>query len=200
MIQFNTTLSDASVLLRPIQEADADALAQGLQGEFATHTFDFFPPPYAPVGSITPDNLRTYIASRNADVSCVAFAVVDRATSAVVGSTCYLDIRLAHKGVEIGATFYILAARRTRINTACKRLLLAHAFEVAHYERVQLKCDARNTPSIRAIERIGAAREGVLRKHMIMQGGFVRDTVMFSIIREEWPALKVKLDAQLAIQ
>ena len=125
------------------------------------------------------------------------FAIIDLRNSRVVGSTSYLDISLSNQRIEIGWTWLGASARRTAINTECKYLLLRHAFEALGCGRVQLKCDGRNQRSQDAIERIGGKKEGVLRKHMIMPDGYVRDTVIFSILAAEWPAVKANLDAKL---
>jgi RimJ/RimL family protein N-acetyltransferase len=98
-----------------------------------------------------------------------------------------------HRRVEIGWTWLAVAHQRTGANTECKRLLLEHAFEKLGMMRVQLKTDARNLASQRAIERIGGVKEGVLRAHMVMPDGFVRDSVMYSITAEEWPGVKKRL-------
>lgn len=125
------------------------------------------------------------------------FAIIDRREERPCGSTSYLDIAPAHRRIEIGWTWLGAAARRTAINTECKLLLLQHAFEVLGCGRVQLKTDARNLRSQAAIERLGAKREGVLRQHMLMPDGFVRDTVMYALIAGEWPAAKRRLQTLL---
>jgi RimJ/RimL family protein N-acetyltransferase len=107
-------------------------------------------------------------------------------------------VALAHRRLEIGSTWYEPAARGTAVNPACKLLLLAHAFDVIGVNRVALVTDARNARSQAAIARLGAAREGVLRANMITQGGRVRDTVIFSIVAAEWPAVRAGLLARLA--
>ncbi|MBL8896088.1 MAG: GNAT family N-acetyltransferase [Planctomycetes bacterium] len=144
------------------------------------------------------DDARAYVASAWAERGAVLFGIRERAIDRLVGVTRYFDVRAAHRGLEIGHTWLAPAARRTPINTEAKRLLLAHAFEELGALRVQLKTDARNLASQRAIERLGAAKEGVLRQHMIARDGFVRDTVMYSIIAAEWPAVRARLDALLA--
>lgn len=111
-----------------------------------------------------------------------------------IGSTRYLDVRREHRGLEIGWTWLGRPWQRTAANTECKQLMLEHAFEKLGALRVQLKTDARNVTSQRAIERIGAVREGVLRAHMVMHDGFVRDSVMYSIAAEEWPGVKRRLE------
>lgn len=128
----------------------------------------------------------------------IPFAVLETRTGSVVGSTSYLDIQAAHRGVEIGFTWYARGARGTLINPASKLALMAHAFDEQAAERVQLKCDARNEQSQRAIAKLGAVREGVLRRHRVLPDGFVRDTVMFSVIAPEWPAVRAGLEARLS--
>ena len=126
------------------------------------------------------------------------FAVRRRADQAIVGSTSYLDPELWHRRVEIGSTWYTPEVWGTRVNAECKLLLLAHAFDVLGMNRVSLCTDARNARSQAAIEKLGAVKEGVLRSHMVTQGGRIRDSVLYSIVIEEWPAVKARLAARLA--
>lgn len=126
------------------------------------------------------------------------FAIIDPVGGVAVGSTSLFDIRPAERAVEIGYTWLAPSSQRTPINTAAKLLLLTHCFEDLGAERVQLKTDARNTTSQRAIERLGATKEGVLRKHMKLHDGFIRDTVFYSILADEWPAIKARVEARLA--
>ena len=123
----------------------------------------------------------------------VPFTIIDQETQSIVGSTRFLDISQAHRQAEIGWTWLTPAVWRTRINTECKYLLLHHAFETWNLLRVQLKTDARNERSQHAIERIGGVREGTLRRHRILPDGFVRDSVYYSVIAEEWPSVKARL-------
>lgn len=127
----------------------------------------------------------------------IPFAIIERASNRAVGSTRYLDIRRSDRGLEIGWTWIGLPFQRTAVNTECKYLLLAHAFEDQHAVRVQLKTDLRNEASQRAIERLGAVREGVLRKHIVLWDGFIRDTVYYSIIDSEWSTVKCHLERLL---
>lgn len=126
------------------------------------------------------------------------FAVLERGSGRAIGSMRYLDIRRAHRGLEIGWSWISPRFQRTGVNRECKLLLLAHAFEALGCLRVQLKTDARNLRSQAAIERLGAVREGVLRRHMRLHDGFVRDSVLYSITDLEWPALKARLEARLS--
>jgi RimJ/RimL family protein N-acetyltransferase len=157
---------------------------------------------YLPCGPVLGvEAMQHWIAERlaqDATGGSLGFAIVARTTGRAVGSTSYLDIARGDRRLEIGATWLGREVRRTRVNTECKRLLLGHAFEQLGVGRVQLKTDARNLRSQLAIERLGAQREGVLRAHMVLWDGFVRDTVMYSIIAAEWPAVKARLEAMLA--
>jgi N-acetyltransferase len=132
---------------------------------------------------------------RQATGEVIAFAQVSVATGRAVGVTNYLGITVADGGLEIGGTWLGKRAQRTGINREAKYLLLGHAFEALGALRVQLKTDARNEQSQRAIARLGAVREGVLRKHMVLWDGFVRDSVLFSVIDAEWPAVKSALES-----
>jgi len=114
-----------------------------------------------------------------------------------VGSTRFLNISIQNRNLEIGSTWLSPTVWRTRINTECKYLLLKHCFETLGTIRVQLKTDSRNVRSQRSIERLGAVKEGVLRNHMIMPDGYLRDSVVYSIIDKEWVQVKNKLESML---
>jgi RimJ/RimL family protein N-acetyltransferase len=122
------------------------------------------------------------------------FAVIHQETGRAVGCTRYMAIQRQHRGLEIGGTWYAPAHQRTGVNTECKFLLLRHAFEMLGCLRVQLKTDLRNERSQKAIERIGAIKEGVLRKCLIMPDGYARSTVVYSILDDEWPGVKGRLE------
>jgi RimJ/RimL family protein N-acetyltransferase len=122
------------------------------------------------------------------------FVVVHLESGQVIGATRYLEMRPSHKSLELGGTWYAMDFQRTAVNTECKYLLLKYAFETLGCIRVQFKVDARNESSIRAIERIGAVREGVLRNHFIMQDGIIRDSIFYSILDQEWPDAKTRLE------
>jgi len=123
----------------------------------------------------------------------LAYVLLDPATHAPLGSSRYLNIRSRDHGLEIGWTWLGHDAQRTAVNTEAKFLLLRQAFEDFGAYRVELKTDARNLRSQAAIERIGAKKEGIFRRHMLAQHGFVRDTVYYSIIDTEWPEVKNRL-------
>lgn len=125
------------------------------------------------------------------------FAVFDIESHSIVGSTRFLDISLLNKSVEIGWTWYHPSVWRTRVNTECKYLLLKYCFEELKLHRVQFKTDVRNNRSRAAIKRLGAMQEGISRKHMILPDGYVRDSVIFSVIDDEWSAVKKRLEGFL---
>lgn len=130
--------------------------------------------------------------------SYVAFAVILLATGRAVGWTAYLDISPADERLEIGWTWYGSACWRTAVNTEAKLLLLTHAFEDLGMGRVQWKTDRLNQRSQNAIARLGAQREGVLRRHRMRPDGTFRDSVYFSMLGDEWPAAKERLTQRLA--
>jgi N-acetyltransferase len=121
------------------------------------------------------------------------FAVIHLESGHVAGATRYLEVRPEHRSLEIGGTWYGVEFQRTVVNTESKFLLLRHAFECLGAVRVQFKTDLRNLRSQKAIERLGAIKEGVLRNHMITPEGIVRHSVYYSIIESEWPDIKARL-------
>jgi RimJ/RimL family protein N-acetyltransferase len=127
----------------------------------------------------------------------VAWATVDASTGHAIGSTRFGDIAPQHGRVEIGWTWIAPSHQRTAANTEAKLLQLAYAFDGLQATRVALKTDGRNLRSQAAIERLGAQREGTLRHHIRLPDGFLRDTVYFSILAAEWPAVKVRLEERL---
>ena len=149
----------------------------------------------------TEDDIRRWVRHMldlGAQGTDLPFAVIDLASNCAAGATRYLEIRPAHRGLEIGGTWYGAAYRGTRVNTECKYLLLEHAFEHLNCIRVQLKTDSRNARSQRAIERIGAVKEGVLRNHLILPDGHIRHSVYYSVLDSEWPAVKIRLREMLS--
>ncbi|TXK73835.1 GNAT family N-acetyltransferase [Paenibacillus sp. N3.4] len=127
----------------------------------------------------------------------IPFSVYDKQSDTFIGSTRLFDISTEHRHLEIGHTWYNPSVWRSRVNTESKYLLLRHCFEVLHTVRVQIKTDLRNERSQAAIARLGAQKEGVLRQNRILHDGYIRDTVMFSILDKEWPEVKQKLDGFL---
>jgi len=128
----------------------------------------------------------------------IVFATVEQSSQRVVGSTRFMNIDRANRRVEIGSTWIAPPWQRSAINTEAKYLMLRHAFEEWNCIRVELKTDALNQKSRNAILRIGAKEEGTLRQHVVTWTGRVRDSVYFSILASEWPAIKLTLEAKLA--
>jgi RimJ/RimL family protein N-acetyltransferase len=137
------------------------------------------------------------LLARQAAGSDLPFAVRMRASGEIAGATRYLNIDPDHRHVEVGGTWYGKHYQRTGVNTEAKYLLFRHAFETLGCIRVQIKTDSRNLRSQAAIVRIGAVREGVMRKHMILPDGQIRDSVYYSIIDDEWAQVKQRLERMM---
>ena len=147
------------------------------------------------------DQVAQYIATANEGMAAghmLPWAVADASSGDVIGSTRYHDIVPAVDRVEIGYTFYAQRFQRSHVNTACKLLLLSHAFETVGCEVVGLRTDNFNFRSQRAIEGIGAKRDGVIRHHAARRDGTARDTYIYSILLGEWPDVKRHLTTRLA--
>ncbi|WP_457282251.1 GNAT family N-acetyltransferase [Polaromonas sp. P5_D5] len=140
-----------------------------------------------------PHETRGYIETALATNNRLAFAVTDDGTGEVLGSTSYHDIVPNLKRVEIGYTWYAARCQRTHVNTTCKLLMLTHAFETLGCNIVGWRTDNFNHASQRAIERLGARKDGVLRGHALRRDGTIRDTVMYSLAAGEWPEVKAQL-------
>jgi RimJ/RimL family protein N-acetyltransferase len=148
----------------------------------------------------TSDDVVQFIQSARAEQAqgvSLPFATVDVATGRAIGSTRYLNISPANKRLEIGSTWIGAGWRRTAANTEAKLLMLRHAFEALGALRVEFKTDELNTRSRTAILRIGAKFEGIFRKHMTMPNGRVRNSAYYSIVDDEWPAVKTLLEEKL---
>lgn len=143
-----------------------------------------------------PENTRAYIETAlqmRQEGSRFAFAVIDEATGRVLGTSSYHDILPAVRRVEIGYTWYARSVQRSHVNTTCKLLLLAHAFEALGCNVVGWRTDNFNHASQRAIERLGAKKDGVIRGHALRRDGTIRDTVMYSLHQGEWPEVRAHL-------
>lgn len=187
------TLAGRHVRLEPLSPEHLPALCEvGLDPELWRWT----------LGVIrTPEEMRAYVeaALRERDAGrALPFATVDAASGRAVGSTRFANASAADGRVEIGWTWLGRAWQRTPANTEAKYLMLRHAFETLGCVRVELKTDALNARSRAAILRLGAVEEGVLRRHMRSQNGRMRDSVYFSILDDEWPAVRAGLEAKLA--
>lgn len=187
------TLAGRHVRLEPLQDAHVEALAAvGAEPSIWT---------WFPQDCGTPAAMRGFVAQALAwqqAGSAQAFVQVDAASGAVVGSTRLAQIDARHRRAEIGWTWLTPSAQRSAINTEAKYLLLRHAFETLGLMRVEFKTDSLNEKSRRALKRIGATEEGVFRRHMLTESGRVRDSVWFSVVDVEWPAVRAHLEQLLA--
>jgi RimJ/RimL family protein N-acetyltransferase len=148
-----------------------------------------------------PESMAAEIDRRlglQASGAMLPFAVRAATTGRVVGMTTYMNVDQSGKRVEIGSTWYARSVQRTPLNTECKRMLLGHAFETLECIAVEFRTSFFNAASRRAIERLGARQDGILRNHTRHADGTLRDTVVFSILPHEWPAVKSHLEFQLA--
>jgi Acetyltransferases, including N-acetylases of ribosomal proteins len=186
-------LTGQHVRLEPLTEEHVPGLAEIGAGQ----TFwDFML--YGNINTV--DDMRDWvrdILGRAEKGTDLPFVAIHLASGRVAGATRYLNIMSKDRGLEIGGTWYGPEFQRTPMNTECKYLLLSHAFETLGCIRVQLKTDLRNERSQKAIERIGAVREGILRNHMILPDGRYRHSVFYSILDTEWPQVKQRLEARM---
>ena len=182
------TLEGESVRLEPLSQEHA----QGLYSR-GRHEPDWVYMPRACF--VDAADVRHWIDEALLPQDQLAFAIVEKGKGRVAGSTRFLNIRSEHRSLEIGWTWLGQDFQRSVVNTETKLLLLGHAFEKLGCIRVEFKTDSRNLRSQQALERIGATREGVFRKHMIVQQGHCRDSVYFSVTDDEWPEVKQRLQA-----
>ena len=191
------TLTGAHVRLEPLRAEHHEALVQAVRdGELWNHWYTAIPTPQGMAAEIT---RRLDLQAKG---SMCPFAVIDPATNQAVGMTTYMNIDAANRRIEIGSTWYRQSVQRSPLNTEAKRLLLAHAFEQLNCIAVEFRTHFFNQQSRRAIERLGAKLDGVLRSHQInphpLSAGALRDTCVYSIIAIEWPNVRTHLDYQLA--
>ncbi len=185
------TLAGPHVRLEPLSAAHHDALCDAVRdGELWKLWYTAVP---APEGMAAEIERRLALQAAG---SMLPFTVVD-GSGRVVGMTTYMHIDAVHRRVEIGSTWYAKSVQRTPLNTAAKRLLLGHAFEPLDCIAVEFRTHRLNTQSRRAIERLGAQLDGILRAHMRTADGSLRDTAVYSITANEWPAVRAHLDWQL---
>jgi RimJ/RimL family protein N-acetyltransferase len=191
-------LRSPDVLLEPLTLAHVDALLAAASEDRSTYDFTWVPRDAAS----TREYVETALAEERAG-EALPFAVLLPADRRVVGSTRFLDLDYwdateIPNAVEIGSTWLAASVQGTRVNPAMKLLMLAHAFDTWNVERVTFKTDVRNEQSRRAISKLGAQFDGVLRAHKYASDGSVRDSAYFSIIRAEWPEVRDRLTARLA--
>ena len=190
---YETTLTGAYVRLDPLRRDDAEGLFAALSDPEVWTWLASAPPPDVAT-------MQRYVDASIADREAGArFTWVVRVLDGpIAGWTSYGDIEPDHGRIEIGWTAYGPAWQRTAVNTETKLLLLGHAFDDLGYQRVALKTDGRNERSQAAIARIGAVREGVLRRHVRRPDGTMRDSVYYSVLAEEWPQVRARLEERLA--
>jgi len=178
--------------LEPLQREHRDALIAAVKdGELWTLWYTSVP---------SPERMDAEIERRlglQAQGSMLPFTVRN-ASGKIVGMTTFMNIDATHKRVEIGSTWYASSVQRTPLNTECKLMLLRHAFENLNCIAVEFRTHFFNHQSRRAIERLGARQDGILRSHQVAPNGTLRDTVVFSIIASEWPTVRAHLTYQLA--
>lgn len=188
----DATLSDNCVALVPLQASHHDDLVEAASdGELWTLWYTMIP---------TPDSMAREIERRlqcQKDGTMLPFTVVDQKSGKAVGMTTYMNLDVANKRLEIGSTWYRKSVQRTGLNTRCKLLLLGHAFEKLDCIAVEFRTHFFNAQSRRAIERLGAKMDGIIRNHSRTENGTLRDTCVFSIINSEWPTVKAHLSHHL---
>ena len=182
------TLRGVHATLQPLSLQHHDDLVDAVQdGELWKLWYTLIP---------APQDMSAEIERRLsffAEGKMLPFAVIENTTGKAVGMTACLNVEAAHRHLEIGATWYRMRVQRTRLNTECKWLLLNHAFETLNCIAVEFRTHFFNQQSRRAIERLGAKLDGILRNHQIATNGTLRDTCVYSIIVTEWPTVKVHL-------
>ena len=187
-----TTLRGRSVRLEPLNQEHLPGLAEAIEDGALWQL---------PVTIVPhPEDLPQFLQNAEAQFHAgkeLSFATIDEGSGKVVGSTRFRNIESAHKRVEIGFTFIAQSWQRSHINTEAKYLMFKHAFEHWQCNRVELLTDFLNLKSRAAIARIGAREEGILRSHMLMGDGRIRDSVIFSLVASEWPQAKARLASWL---
>ena len=186
------TLAGAHAVLAPLTSAHAGDLSEAVQdGRLWELWYTHVPSPDEMTGEIE-RRLRL-----QAEGSMLPFAVIEPASGKAVGMTTYMNVDAANHRVEIGSTWYRQSVQRTAVNTECKVMLLAHAFETLGCIAVEFRTHFMNHPSRRGIERLGAKLDGILRSHQLARNGTLRDTCVYSIVASEWPAVRANLEWQV---
>lgn len=183
---FAPELSGPRISLKALAREHADDLQRHISSDICRYLLNWQAHEDA-------DVFRKLTETISATEGLRTYAVVLNSSNEAIGSTAYMDFRETHRGVEIGATWISAEYQGTFVNPEMKMLMLDHAFSDIGCLRVQLKCDARNAHSRRAMLKLGCQFEGILRSHMVLRDGTVRDTAMFSIVSEDWPEVRSRL-------
>lgn len=186
----DVTLNGNHIVLRPPRSDDLEGLCDAaIDGEIWNNPYALFP---------TVENMSLYLQNLiKHDDTFLPFIIVDKPTDRVVGTTRFLNIDQGNRRIEIGHTWIAKTYRQTAVNTESKFLMLQYAFEKLNCIAVEIRTDVLNRVSRKAIERLGAKQDGILRNHKIMRDGRIRNTVCYSIIRDEWPDVMEKLGSKL---
>jgi RimJ/RimL family protein N-acetyltransferase len=186
------TLQGERVRLEPLSDAHLPGLAAAIEdGALWALPVTFVP---------HPKDLPQFLSHAESQYQAgkeLAFATIDQASGAVVGSTRFRAIDVTHKRLEVGSTFIAQSWPRSHVNTEAKYLMFRHAFETWKFNRVELLIDVLNSKSRAAIARVGAKEEGVLRHHMVMRDGRIRDSVLFSVTASDWPQVRRALATRI---
>jgi len=186
------TLEGVNVRLEPLSSHHLEQLCNAISdGELWTLFVTLVP---------HPNDIEQFFDQAEAEYNAgdgLTFVIIDKTSNKIAGSTRFMKANLKNKRVEIGFTFLGKSWQRTRINTEAKYLLFCHAFDELNLNRVELITDYLNSTSRNAILKLGAKQEGILRSHMVMPNGRIRDSVLYSVIKHEWPGIKQHLEAKL---
>ena len=186
------TLEGNHIMLEPLRpNHEIDLQAATADGELWKLWFTFVP---------RPEDMKAWIRKAQDEEDAglsLPFAVRHKGSGKVIGSTRYMNVQADHRRLEIGTTWYAKSHQRTAVNTECKILLLTHAYETLDCIAVEWRTHESNEASRAAILRLGAAFDGILRHHMIMPNGSIRNTAVYSMIQEDWPAAKERLEGKL---
>ena len=188
----SVTLVGHNVILQPLDLSHHQALSEAVQdGELWKLWYTSIPKPEQMLAEI----------QRRLDLQqqglMLPFTVFDRHSAKVLGMTSFMNIDAAHRRLEIGSTWYRQSVQRSAVNTESKKLLLTHAFEIMNCIAVEFRTSSFNFKSRAAIERLGAKLDGILRSHQIVKGDILRDTYVYSILKNEWPAVRQNLEFRL---
>jgi RimJ/RimL family protein N-acetyltransferase len=187
MLDFNLTLQTAKIILRPLRLEDYDLFLK-ITGDKSLWT-------YFTNDLSVESELKKWVSAAVDDIknkTRLAFTIVDVATSHAIGSTSFGNISFKDKRIEIGWTWICKPCQGTGVNSHIKYLMIRYAFEVLGFERVEFKTDVLNIPARKAFQRIGATEEGILRSHTLMTHNRRRDTIYYSILKDEWEGIKIR--------